>query len=340
MQHDETTGAPLLDKDGHMLERPKYLIAGVNCTPYSWARDCWRDARKYRKNILPNEVKTHQYIISFAPEDIEKGLTLKEAEQYGMQIAKAKFRGHRALVCAHPDGAQGSGNIHVHIVICSIRFEDRPPETYMRTGKTGKVKQSEYKAGCKHWDTARLRHAINKEIQAYCKERGYAYLDENHKAARKKSKKEKRVEQYGQEQLDRTNAKRAEQGLPVIQDTFMTQQDELRHAIDEALVVCSNATEMCTYLKNHFTRTIEMKDLSGKRRFEKKKIEFEMKYARGRISYKHPDAKGWVRGSTLGAAYDEKAVWRIVKSSATTYQKRTQTENASQGICEDVDSFF
>lgn len=38
-----------------------------------------------------------------------------------MEYVETNFPGHQALVCTHMDGHNGSGNIHVHIVINSLR---------------------------------------------------------------------------------------------------------------------------------------------------------------------------------------------------------------------------
>ena len=41
-------------------------------------------------------------------------------------------RQHQAIVCTHPDGHNHSGNIHVHIVINSLRIYEVPLLPYMR----------------------------------------------------------------------------------------------------------------------------------------------------------------------------------------------------------------
>lgn len=311
--HDESTNQPVLDDAGKMIERPVYQIAGINCTPYSWTRNCWRDARKYGKNRLKNEVKTHQYIISFAPEDRDKGLTLEECMEEGRAIAEKYFAGHRVLLCAHPDGDNGSGNMHVHIVVCSIRCEAREPDpTWMRLRADGTVKPSEYKAGCKHQDTAVLRHRMDDDLRDFCKVRGYAYFPEGHRAPRKRSAKEEKVRQNGQRRLDRENAARELSGLPMQQAEFHTQQDELRHAIEAAAGKSTSLTELRGHLQNDFYRTAEIIAADGKRRKEQQRINFDVKISRGRISYKHPDAKGWVRGKTLGALYEEKEIQKML----------------------------
>ena len=47
------------------------------------------------------------------------------------RFCKEHSPGHQALVCTHPDGHNHSGNIHVHIVINSLRIYEVPLLPYM-----------------------------------------------------------------------------------------------------------------------------------------------------------------------------------------------------------------
>ena len=83
--------------------------------------------RHYSKNQRKEDVKSHHYIISFDPRDAQdNGLTVDRAQRLGEQFCKEHFPGHQALVCTHPDGHNHSGNIHVHIVINSLRIAEVP----------------------------------------------------------------------------------------------------------------------------------------------------------------------------------------------------------------------
>ena len=65
-----------------------------------------------------NKIKAHHYIIIFDPQAaIDRGLTWKRAVEY----VRKNFSGHQALICTHMNGHNGSGNIHVHIIINSLR---------------------------------------------------------------------------------------------------------------------------------------------------------------------------------------------------------------------------
>ena len=118
-----------------------------------FASECQELNSYYHKNKNFNEIKSHHYIISFDPKDRDEcGLTGERAQQLGLTFAKKNFPGHQALVCTHTDGHNESGNIHVHIVINSLRKYDIPQEPYMEF-------DCEAKAGYKHHlSTAYLIH--------------------------------------------------------------------------------------------------------------------------------------------------------------------------------------
>ena len=131
-QHNELTNKPIRDENGRLIEREGYVIGGVNCTPESFPRACEELNEKYEKNNSKEEIKAHHYILSFDPRDREdNGLTVERAQQLGIEFCNNHFPGHQAIVCTHPDGHNGAGNIHVHIVINSIRMEDVERKPYM-----------------------------------------------------------------------------------------------------------------------------------------------------------------------------------------------------------------
>ena len=131
-EHDEFTMKPTLDKNGRLLPRDDYRISSLNCGGEDFAIACMRSNLKYGKNQKREDVKSHHYIISFDPRDAaDNGLTVDRAQQLGEQFCKEHFPGHQALVCTHPDGHNHSGNIHVHIVINSLRIAEVSLLPYM-----------------------------------------------------------------------------------------------------------------------------------------------------------------------------------------------------------------
>ena len=152
-EHDEFTMKPVLDETGRLIPREDYRLSTLNCDGEDFAVACMRANLRYQKNQRREDVKSHHYIISFDPRDgPDNGLTVDRAQALGEQFCKEHFPGHQALVCTHPDGHNHSGNIHVHIVINSLRIEEVPFLPYMD-------RPADTKVGCKHRCTdAALRY--------------------------------------------------------------------------------------------------------------------------------------------------------------------------------------
>lgn len=72
-QHDEESGKPILDENGELIDRAEYLIAGINCTPDNFAELSFKDSIHFNTNKRAQDVKTHQYIISFTESDKKRG---------------------------------------------------------------------------------------------------------------------------------------------------------------------------------------------------------------------------------------------------------------------------
>ena len=136
-EHDEFTMKPTLDENGRLMLREDYRIATLNCGDEDFAVACMRSNLRYGKNQKREDVKSHHYIISFDPRDaVDNGLTVDRAQALGEEFCRKQFPGHQAIVCTHPDGHNHSGNIHVHIVINSLRIEEVPlPALHGQTGR-------------------------------------------------------------------------------------------------------------------------------------------------------------------------------------------------------------
>ena len=162
-KHDELRKTPILDQNGNRTMRDEFYLDGLNCEPYSFDVACQQLNREYQKNKNKNEIKSHHYIISFDPRDsTENCLTGKRAQELGLEYAKANFPGHQALVCTHMDGHNGSGNIHVHIVINSLRKLDVPKQPFME-------RPIDCKAGCKHHVTNEYLKHLQKSLMDLCR---------------------------------------------------------------------------------------------------------------------------------------------------------------------------
>ena len=203
-EHDEKTQKIIRDEDGYPKIRETYLLEGINCDPYNFAAECRRINKKYGKNKDKREIKTHHYIISFEPGDREKGLTIEKAQELCLSFAKEHFPGHQMLVCVHEDGHNKSGNVHVHIVLNSVRMEDVQQLPY-------EMRPCDMKAGFKHNCSRELMRYLKNDLMKMCREQGLNQVDLN-RSGRRVTDKEYHAKRRGQEKLDQENASKKARG--------------------------------------------------------------------------------------------------------------------------------
>ena len=289
-QHNEYTQKPILDDEGHMILRDEYYLDGLNCDPFSFASECQELNSYYHKNKNFNEIKSHHYIISFDPKDRDEcGLTGERAQQLGLTFAKKNFPGHQALVCTHTDGHNESGNIHVHIVINSLRKYDIPKEPYMEF-------DCESKAGYKHHlSTAYLAH-LKQDVMDMCQKEGLHQVDLLSPAERKITEKEYWAQRRGQEKLNKLNQKMLKDGITPKETRYQTEKQFLRDAIDDVASTAKSPEEFAKILD------------------EKYHIIF--KISRNRYSYLHPGRKKYITGRNLGTRYEEDFLLQAFKENA------------------------
>ena len=305
-QHDEYTQKPILDENGHMLIREEYYLDGINCDPFTFAAECQETNAYFHKNQSYNDIKSHHYIISFDPKDRdEHGLTGELAQQLGVEYAKENFPGHQALVCTHTDGHNGSGHIHVHIVINSIRKYDTNPQPYMEFDRDSK-------AGYKHHLSDRYRIYLKQKVMDMCTANGLNQVDLLTPAERKISEKEYWAKRRGQKKLDKHNAQLEKKGLTPRQTTFQTEKQYLRDAID---TVASQAIS-----QEDFSRLLS----------EKYNITFKVR--RGRYSYLHPNRSKYITGRSLGTLYEEKHLLQIFQENSTSQITENPVPDISQVV--------
>ena len=166
-QFDEYTNKPVLDEKGRIQARENYLIAGVNCDVNSFGAECIEVNRLYGKNNSVKDVKAHHYIISFEPND---PITMEQALEFGKQWLDVFAPGHQAVVAVHPDGHNGSQNMHVHMVINSVR-------KYAGKQSRWHDKPCEWKQGCKHKSTGKMMFHAKKWVMEKCIRLGYGQVD-------------------------------------------------------------------------------------------------------------------------------------------------------------------
>ena len=289
-QHDEFTGKQLLDKQGRPMLRDSYILDTLECGDFSFATACLLANRKYDKNNHPEDIKSHQYIISFDPRDaVENGLTMEKAQALGLNFCKENFPGHPALVCTHPDGHNHSGNIHVHIVIGSVRTREVERKAYMQ-------KPRDWLEGMKHSSTAQTMRHLRVEVMELCEGAGLYQIDLLNGSKERVSEAEYWARRRGQLKLDRENAGLTATGQPPKQKKFETVKDTLRKQISDVL---NNATSF----EDFSDRLMQQYGIAVKK-------------SRGCLSYLPSGRTKFIRAKHLGDKFDKSAVLVTLQANA------------------------
>ena len=295
-QHDEFTMKPVLDENGRLIPREDYRISSLNCEGDDFAVACMRANLRYGKNQKREDVKSHHYIISFDPRDsTDNGLTPARAQALGEEVCREHVPGHQALVCTHPDGHTGSGNIHVHIVINSLRIAEVPFLLYME-------RPADTREGCKHrcTDTA-LRH-FKAEVMEMCHREGLYQIDLLNGSKNRITDREYQAQKKGQLALDRESAALAAGGQPPKETKFETDKETLRRTIRQALSHASSFDEFSSLLLREGVT---------------------VKESRGRLSYLSPDRTKPITARKLGDDFDRTAVLAMLEKNAHRAAEQT-----------------
>lgn len=296
-EHDRLSGRPLLD-DGHLVMRENFLIEGLECSPATFDIECKELNETFHKNHSYDEIKSHHYILSFDPRDTkESGLTMKKAQLIGMDFAKKNFPGHQAIVCTHDDGENHSGNMHVHIVINSLRKKDVDRQEYME-------RNCDSRAGYKHHVTKPYLRYLKQDLMNTCISFGLHQVDLLANAKERITDKEQWAKARGQEKLEKNNQELIRNGKKPKNSRFRTQKDELRDAIRHAALDAGNEKEFAKILKE--------------------KYGIELKISRGRYSYLHPERNKPITGRMLGEDCREKFLREIFIKNAHRQKSKNQ----------------
>ena len=288
-EHDEFTMKPTLDENGRLIPREDYRISSLNCEGEDFAVACMRANLRYEKNQKREDVKSHHYIISFDPRDgTDNGLTVDWAQELGEQFCKEHFPGHQALICTHPDGHNHSGNIHVHIVINSLRIYEVPLLPYMD-------RPADTREGCKHRCTNAAMEYFKSEVMEMCHREGLYQIDLLNGSKNRVTDREYWAQKKGQAALDKQNASMIAGGITPRQTKFETNKEKLRQTIRAAL---SAATSFENFSSLLLREGVAVKE------------------SRGRLSYLTPDRTKPITARKLGDDFDRAAVLAVLEQNA------------------------
>ena len=276
-QHDEFTQKPILGEQGRLQLREEFYMDGILCDPMDFDHECEKTNAYFSKNQKFDEVKSHHYIISFDPRDkTENGLTGPQAQALCLDFAKKYFPGHQALVVTHTDGHNGTGNIHTHIVINSLRKENVPEQDFME-------RPADHKAGYKHHQTKALLEYLDQAVMDMCEKNGLHQIDLLSPSGSRITQKEYWAQRKGQQHLKKENEEITAAGLKPKNTTFQTQKQFIRDAVDDIADTATDFEEFRLQLLERYR--IEVID------------------KRGRYSYHLPDREKNISERSLGTHF-------------------------------------
>ena len=177
------------------------------------------------------------------------------------------------------DGHNKSGNIHVHIVINSLRKLDAERQDFME-------RACDSRAGYKHHLSKDYLIHLKQSLMDLCRREHLHQIDLLAPAEKKITDREYHAKCRGQKKLNERNRQILADGLSPRKTVFQTQKDFLRSAIEDAAAVSSSQED--------FQRLL----------MERYRITF--KNSRGRFSYLHPDRNKYITGRMLGTHYEDR----------------------------------
>ena len=206
---------------------------------------------------------------------------MEKAQALGLKFCEENFPGHPAIVCTHPDGHNHSGNIHVHIVIGSIRMREVERKPYMQ-------KPRDWREGMKHSSTAQTMRHLRVEVMELCEGAGLYQVDLLSGSKERVSEAEYWARRRGQLKLDRENAALTAAGQQPKQKKFETVKDTLRKQISSVLY-----------------RAVSFEDFSDRLM---QQYGIAVKESRGCLSYLPAGRTKFIRAKHLGDKFEKEQV--------------------------------
>ena len=214
---------------------------------------------------------------------------MERAQALGLQFCKDNFPAHPAIVCTHPDGHNYSGNIHVHIVIGSVRTREVERKPYMQ-------KPRDWLEGMKHSSTAQTMRHLRVEVMELCEGAGLYQIDLLNGSKERVSEAEYWARRRGQLKLDRENAALTAAGQQPRQKKFETVKDTLRKQIFSVLYRATSFEDFSDRLMQQYGIAV--------------------KESRGRLSYLPAGRTKFIRAKHLGDKFEKELVLAALKENA------------------------
>ena len=231
---------------------------------------------------------------------------MEKAQALGLKFCEENFPGHPAIVCTHPDGHNHSGNIHVHIVIGSVRTREVERKPYIQ-------KPRDWLEGMKHSSTAQTMRHLRVEVMELCEGAGLYQIDLLNGSKERVSEAEYWARRRGQLKLDRENAALTAAGQQPRQKKFETVKDTLRKQISSVLYRATSFEDFSDKLMQQYGITV--------------------KESRGQLSYLPAGRTKFIRAKHLGDKFDKAEVLATLTANAARKPKvQSKTTNLAKLI--------
>ena len=214
---------------------------------------------------------------------------MEKAQALGLKFCEENFPGHPAIVCTHPDGHNRSGNIHVHIVIGSIRMREVERKSYMQ-------KPRDWREGMKHSSTAQTMRHLRVEVMELCEGAGLYQIDLLNGSKERVSEAEYWARRRGQQKLDCENAALTAAGQQPRQKKFETVKGTLRNQIASVLYFATSFEDFSDRLLQQYGITV--------------------KESRGRLSYLPAGRTKFIRAHSIGDKFEKGLVLAALQENA------------------------
>ena len=217
------------------------------------------------------------------------------AQALGLQFCKENFPGHPAIVCAHPDGHNGAGNIHVHIVMAVCVSEKSNASPIWKSPATGKRAAS----------TAVRRPCCGisrAEVMELCQNAGLYQIDLLKGSGDRITEREYWAQRRGQRRLDYANARDTASGLPIRQTKYETKKAVLRKNIRSVL-------RKATSLEDFTAQLLQEHGIA-------------LTESRGRFSYHTADRTNPITSRKLGDVFSKERILAVLPKNAEHQKNR------------------
>ena len=235
---------------------------------------------------------------------------MEKSQALGLKFCEENFPGHPAIVCTHPDGHNHSGNIHVHIVIGSVRTREVERKPYMQ-------KPRDWREGMKHSSTAQTMRHLRVEVMELCEGAGLYQIDLLNGSKERVSEAEYWARRRGQMKLDCENAALTAAGQQPQQRKFETVKDTLRKQISSVLYRATSFEDFSDRLLQQYGIAV--------------------KESRGQLSYLPSGRTKFIRAKHLGDKFDKAAVLATLQAN-TERKPEVQFKQDTIGKLIDIQS--